>query len=203
MGRKVTHVYLLFRFVLTILIGSGTQDNRERVRAPENNVGPSSKGWASESDRLSLLPSDLGLVWGGWFVQSTHNDTTGKDKMYERYSGPGSPSGLQSPSNLYRLFAPCRRHWWCCSVGVVTGLWTAEESGLNSRRRQYISILSKASEPNVRRTHLPVQWCLGCQLPECEADNSPPSNAEWRMRASHLPSPTYFHGVMFNIFPWP
>jgi hypothetical protein len=34
LGRLVTHFYLLFRIVLTILIGSGTQGNRERVRTP-------------------------------------------------------------------------------------------------------------------------------------------------------------------------
>jgi hypothetical protein len=32
-------------------------------------------------------------------VQSTNKDTIDKDKMYER-----SPSGLPSPSKLYRLF---------------------------------------------------------------------------------------------------
>lgn len=35
--------------------------------------------------------------------------------------------------------------------------WTTEESGLSARRRKYILILSKASEPSVRPTHLPVQ----------------------------------------------
>jgi hypothetical protein len=54
-------------------------------------------------------------------VQSTNNDIVDKDRMYER-----SPSGLASPSKLYRLFPLVVGTGGAAQSIVLTRLWAGQ-----------------------------------------------------------------------------
>jgi hypothetical protein len=52
------------------------------------------------------LQSDLGLVWKVWFVQSTNNNATEKDKNLSYIAGLRAPSGPPDIGDLYQPRPP-------------------------------------------------------------------------------------------------
>lgn len=159
-GRLVRHFYLLFRFVLTILIGSGTQGNRERVGVPVKMLGPPARAERLNRQQLSLI---CRMTWD-W--SEGVNLFSRQIMILLIWAKCMQDSWAPGPLPHLRALVICTAFSPLSSAPVVLLIrsgdqavgWTTEESELNFRPRQYILILSKASEPNVRPTQLPVQW---------------------------------------------
>jgi hypothetical protein len=93
------------------------------------------------------------------------------------------------------------------ALGYLSGIALGcglDDRGFDSRQGLVIFLFTTVFRLVLRPTQPPIQWVpgaltLGVKRPGCEADNSPPSSAEFKNAWSYTSSPPVrLHGVVLN-----